>query len=129
MAKVRLGARIGYRKDAARMKLSLKAATIALLVNIIIVILVGSLFLLHFEKNQNPKVSTYNDALWLTWVTITTVGYGNNYPVTAGGKLTIVVMMIFGVGLLTTYFSVRSAKKVEAIQTKRRGLKNEDQQQ
>jgi len=123
MAKASIGTRLNYRRDVTSMRLSLKAATIVLMVNVLIVILVGSLFLLHFEHDYNPRVKTYNDALWLTWVTITTVGYGNNYPVTGGGKLTIVVIMVLGVGMLTTYFSVKSAKKVKDIQDKRRGLR------
>ena len=114
--------RYAYRKDATRLKLSTKAAAIVLLVNILLVIMFGSMVLLHFEKHKNPRVNTYGDAVWLTWVTITTVGYGNNYPVTTAGKWTIVVIMVLGVGMLTSYFSLRSAKKVRDVQTKRKGL-------
>lgn len=122
MARVGFRKRYAYRKDATRLKLSTKAAAIALLVNILLVILLGSIVLLHFERHINPRVNTYGDAVWLTWVTITTVGYGNNFPVTTGGKWTVVVIMIFGVGMLTSYFSLRSAKKVRDVQTKRKGL-------
>jgi voltage-gated potassium channel len=123
MAKVGLKTRYAYRRDATRLSLSVRAATIALLVNILLVILLGSLVLLHFERHVNPKINTYGDSVWLTWVTITTVGYGSNYPVTTGGKWTVVVIMVLGVGMLTTYFSVRSAKKVRDIKTKRKGTK------
>ena len=122
MARVGFRKRYAYRKDATRLKLSTKAAAIVLLVNILLVIMFGSMVLLHFEKHKNPRVNTYGDAVWLTWVTITTVGYGNNYPVTTAGKWTIVVIMVLGVGMLTSYFSLRSAKKVRDVQTKRKGL-------
>ena len=72
MARVGFRKRYAYRKDATRLKLSTKAAAIVLLVNILLVIMFGSMVLLHFEKHKNPRVNTYGDAVWLTWVTITT---------------------------------------------------------
>lgn len=39
------------------------------------------------------------DALWWSFVTVTTVGYGDFYPVTAGGRIT--ACFIMGTGLLT----------------------------
>lgn len=55
---------------------------------------------------------TFQDALWWSIVTCTTVGYGDLSPSTALGRLTAVVLMMFGIGFIgmltgsiTTYFT------------------------
>ncbi len=52
---------------------------------------------LHFEKNLNPKVQNYGDALWWALCTISTVGYGNIYLITGAGRLTGAFLIIVGV--------------------------------
>lgn len=46
-----------------------------------------------------PKMSLFN-ALWWTIVTLTTVGYGDIFPVTLGGRLIAVFVMFVGIGIL-----------------------------
>jgi len=50
-----------------------------------------------FETGFNEGFRTIWDTLWWTVVTITTVGYGDRYPVTVGGRITGVVIMVLGV--------------------------------
>jgi Ion channel len=47
------------------------------------------------------------DALWWAVVTITTVGYGDCYPVTAGGRLTGLFVMFAGVGVIDLLATLR----------------------
>jgi voltage-gated potassium channel Kch len=44
-----------------------------------------------------------NDAIWYTYVTITTVGYGDRYPVTQTGRVLGLIIMTAGVGLFGTF--------------------------
>lgn len=54
-----------------------------------------------FETNaKGSNIHTYGDSLWWAIVTVTTVGYGDRYPVTLGGRLVAVVLMLVGIGLL-----------------------------
>ncbi len=46
-----------------------------------------------------PKIS-WKNALWYSFVTITTVGYGDLSPVTEGGRIVGIIIMIFGIGIL-----------------------------
>jgi len=50
-----------------------------------------------FEAGFNEGFRTLWDTLWWAVVTITTVGYGDRFPVTVGGKITGIVIMILGV--------------------------------
>ncbi|WP_313524406.1 potassium channel family protein [Anaerotignum sp.] len=45
------------------------------------------------------------DALWWTIVTITTVGYGDISPVTSGGRIIAILLMVFGIGFISTLTS------------------------
>jgi voltage-gated potassium channel len=48
----------------------------------------------------NATIHNYGQGLWWAIVTVTTVGYGDKYPVTALGQGVAVVMMIVGIGLI-----------------------------
>ena len=63
--------------------------------------IIGSCFaVLHFEA-QNPSANLANapDVLWWSIVTMSTVGYGDFYPVTVGGRFMAVLLMFCGIGL------------------------------
>ena len=45
-------------------------------------------------------IDTLPKALWFSLATLTTVGYGDLYPVTAAGRLIGIVFMLFSTGLL-----------------------------
>jgi voltage-gated potassium channel len=63
--------------------------------------IVGCCFaVLHFES-QDPSANIKNaaDVLWWSFVTMSTVGYGDLYPVTIGGRFMAVLLMFVGIGL------------------------------
>ena len=56
---------------------------------------------LGFEQHAHgPTIHNYGDALWWATVTVTTVGYGDRYPVSADGRGVAVVLMLVGIGLI-----------------------------
>jgi voltage-gated potassium channel len=62
---------------------------------------VGSWLVLLFEENaKGSNIHSYPEALWWAIVTVTTVGYGDRYPVSAGGRAVAVVLMLVGIGLI-----------------------------
>ncbi|MCS6846042.1 MAG: potassium channel family protein [Caldilineales bacterium] len=70
---------------------------------VIVVLEFGALAVLQAERvSPDASIVTASDALWWVFVTITTVGYGDRYPVTNLGRLVAVVLMIVGVGLFGT---------------------------
>ncbi len=61
----------------------------------------GAWLVLLFEENaKGTNIHSYPDALWWAIVTVTTVGYGDRYPVSAGGRAVAVVLMLVGIGLI-----------------------------
>lgn len=56
---------------------------------------------LSFEHSAHgSSIHSYGDALWWAIVTVTTVGYGDRVPATAGGRGIAVVLMLVGIGLV-----------------------------
>lgn len=73
-------------------------ASIFLLLTLLIT--VGSALILILEGNDpESNIRSASDAIWWVFVTISTVGYGDHYPVTTLGKLLATVIIICGVGL------------------------------
>ena len=59
---------------------------------------------LRFEENApGANITTAGDALWWGYVTATTVGYGDQFPVTRGGRVVGVLMLTVGVALFATF--------------------------
>jgi voltage-gated potassium channel len=66
----------------------------------ILVMLVGSSLIALIEPNApGSNIKTGGDAFWWAFVSITTVGYGDRYPVTDGGRLVGMVTMAMGIGI------------------------------
>lgn len=73
----------------------------------VIVVLSSSIAMHEFEREAQPdKFGHLSDAVWWSFVTLTTVGYGDLYPVTAGGRIVAVGTMIVGIGVLGTFLSL-----------------------
>lgn len=66
-----------------------------------VVVVASAVFVLDLERDAHgANITTLPDALWWAATTITTVGYGDHYPVTAGGRIVAVTLMVIGIGLL-----------------------------
>ena len=64
----------------------------------------GSLTILGVEEGApGANITTASDAIWYTMVTISTVGYGDQYPVTDAGRMIGAGIIIVGVGIFGTF--------------------------
>ena len=54
------------------------------------------------SRSDNPAFGDFGDALWWSLVTLTTVGYGDISPVTTGGRIGAVILMLVGIAFLGT---------------------------
>lgn len=96
-----------------------------------------SIGILKLEQDvKESNIKTAEDALWWSYVTITTVGYGDRYPVTTEGRLLAAVLMTVGVGLFGTFtayvaswFVVKKEEEVEEEKEKEEQRRQKRQQQ
>jgi len=111
---------IGRSANADRAGSSLLAAVFLT----IVVIQFGSMSVLRVEEGADgANILSASDALWWSYVTITTVGYGDRYPVTNAGRNIGVALLTIGValfGVLTgflanLFLAPRRSRKQESM--------------
>ena len=105
-----------------------KEATIAsILILMVTLISLGSVFMLMFEgKDPNANIHTAGDAVWWAFVTISTVGYGDHYPVTMAGKILAVLVIISGVGIFGMISGLITSIITEPSKIEKRKKEQED---
>jgi voltage-gated potassium channel len=70
-------------------------------VSVALIGFVASLAVLDAERDAlDSSITTFGEAVWWTMTTISTVGYGDRYPVTPEGRLVAVSLMVAGIALL-----------------------------
>jgi voltage-gated potassium channel len=100
-----------HARDLWRQVLRRRAETTFLTVAFIALVLIGVAsvtVLLAESQARHANIITGGDALWWAISTVTTVGYGDRYPVTEFGRVTGVVLMLVGIsvfGALTSYLA------------------------
>jgi voltage-gated potassium channel len=75
-------------KIAAGLVLKRRAENTILAASLVALLLIVfcSVAVLHFEVDPEANIKTAEDAIWWAFATITTVGYGDRYPVTLSGE-------------------------------------------
>lgn len=79
-----------------------EAACLAAFLITLLVVVTSAIAVLQFETLPEANIWTAEDALWWAVVTITTVGYGDRFPVSSEGRLLACLLMAAGVGLFGT---------------------------
>jgi len=68
---------------------------------VIIGTIISAWLIFAFEHGSNHAFKSFWDGVWWVLVTISTVGYGDIVPITSGGRIIAVLMMLFGIALLS----------------------------
>jgi voltage-gated potassium channel len=76
-----------------------ESAFLAVALVAILLLVVASISILQVETAAESNIRTADDALWWALSTITTVGYGDRFPVTPEGRFVAGLLMCAGVGL------------------------------
>jgi len=88
--------------DSIRVRRAQTTLLGVLLLSIIGFELAGIAILFAEESHPDANIQNASDALWWSYVTIATVGYGDRYPVTTGGRVIGAVVITLGVALFST---------------------------
>jgi len=69
----------------------------------LLMIMVMGAAVLEVERfAPGAKILSSGDALWWAFTTVTTIGYGDVYPVTTEGRLITAILIVFGVTMVST---------------------------
>jgi voltage-gated potassium channel len=89
---------------SVRSKLTLiKSIPLVMTAAALLMIIIMGAAILDIERSApGSNIHTPMDALWWGLVTITTIGYGDKFPVTTEGRLIAGVLIVFGVAMIST---------------------------
>lgn len=85
-------------------------------------LLLADFWIVYFERGENPAFENYGDGLWWALVTVTTIGYGDKFPITTAGRLVGSAVILLGIGLVGLFMGKISSILVERRIREGRGL-------
>jgi voltage-gated potassium channel len=94
------------------------------LFTLMIIVVASSIAILVLETSPASEIHTPLDAIWYVVSTITTVGYGDEVPMSSGGKVLGIMLMIVGVGFFSILTASLSSYFMRDIETEEEELKD-----
>lgn len=80
----------------------------------------GSITVLDAEQDaKGANITTFGDALWWACTTVTTVGYGDRFPVTVQGRVVAVGLMLVGIAVVGAVTATIAAWLVSQVEQER----------
>tara|TARA_B100001564_G_C20122605_1_gene438660 strand:- start:29 stop:541 length:513 start_codon:yes stop_codon:yes gene_type:complete len=109
-------------RDSASLKLFIKALSavkaelkFTLFLSILTILFSASAIYYLENAAQPEKFSSISESIWWATVSLATVGYGDVYPITIGGKIFASIISLVGIGIVAIPTGVISASFVEEI--------------
>ena len=104
-----------------------KSSEIGVIMGVIIIIMIISSFLMFYAENkaQQEQFPNVLSCLWWAVVTMTTIGYGDVYPVTVAGKVIGSIMALLGIGLVAMPTGIISAGFLEKVNERKEQKRKE----
>jgi len=88
-----------------------QSALYILVLMVTLIIESGAVLVLQAERGSpDANILTAGDAIWWAYVTITTVGYGDRFPVTVPGRMVGIMVLTTGVAVFATFAGLISSK-------------------
>ncbi len=87
-------------------KFTRQTALIYVMLLLGIVIISGALIFYHYEAGVNPRIHSIWDSFYWATITTATVGYGDIYPVTTGGRFVAIALIFSGIGTLGAFITI-----------------------
>jgi voltage-gated potassium channel len=85
----------------------------------LILIYFSAVGIYYFENKAQPEhFSSIFDSLWWAIITLTTVGYGDVYPITVGGKVFTFFILMIGLGIVAIPTGIISSALTKSIDKK-----------
>ena len=101
-----------FKKEAG---LLLTVLTLAL-----VFVFISALMIFQLEHDYQPEAfSTFFDAIWWAFATLTTVGYGDIYPLSTGGRLIAIIISFLGIAIVALPSGIIAAGFIEEFKEKK----------
>ena len=113
-----------YGRAIQRLKyafLTIKEELVLFLIATVFLLYISSVGIYYFENNAQPEqFKSIFHCLWWAIVTLTTVGYGDVYPITIGGKIFTSIIALIGIGVVAVPTGLVASALTKAIKDEER---------
>ncbi|WP_412561544.1 ion transporter [Winogradskyella sp. MIT101101] len=83
----------------------------------LVLIYFAAIGIYYFENEAQPEhFSSIFDSLWWSIVTLTTVGYGDVYPITVGGRVFTFIILLIGLGIVAIPTGIISSSLTKVVE-------------
>jgi voltage-gated potassium channel len=105
---------------------NMKEVFIVLLFYTVVIIIILSFIIFEVEHEAQPEVFTnVFQTMWWSVATLTTVGYGDMFPITAAGKIVTTIITILGIGFIAIPGGIFASEFIAAIDEEKKKKENE----
>lgn len=109
-----------YSKAIKRLKttfLSIKEELVLFVIATSFLLYISSVGIYYFENEaQTEQFKSVFHCLWWSIITLTTVGYGDSYPITVGGKIFTSIIALIGIGVVAVPTGLVASALTKAIE-------------
>jgi voltage-gated potassium channel len=91
---------------------SVRYASAAIVATMLVLVLAGAVLMRVFDSDSYPTIGS---AVWFTLQTVTTVGYGDNTPTSAIGRVVASVVMLVSIALITVITAVVTSMFIRSV--------------
>lgn len=106
-------------KHFANAMVAAKEQIILFMIITLMLIYFAAVGIYYFENEAQPEhFSSIFESLWWSIVTLTTVGYGDVYPITVGGRIFTFFILMIGLGVVAIPTGIISSSLTKAVEPK-----------
>jgi len=113
---------IRYNQKIKKLKKALQNAKEEFIIFFVLTMMmfyISSIGIYYFENQAQPEVfSSIFESMWWAVATLTTVGYGDVYPITIGGKIFTTIILLIGLGIVGIPAGIIASSLTEINQDK-----------
>lgn len=110
---------VRYNKAMNQFSRAIKSAKEQILLFVFITLILvyfSAVGIYYFENQAQPEhFSSIFDSLWWAIITLTTVGYGDVYPITVGGKVFTFIILMIGLGIVAIPTGIISSALTNSV--------------